>query len=95
MKKDYYIVIIVLSVIFCACSIGIDIIYWEHYPAFYLAGIVVGSIAFVISIVCLSLKLTKKDRQERYNKMLAIISMKFATVAVCLLIIGTLITMFN
>ena len=94
MKKDYSILTIALSTVFCACSIGINVIYWKHFPALYLAGIVVGSIAFAISIACLLFRLIKKDKEERYYKILTSISMISSAIALCVPCIGTLIIMF-
>ncbi|MDE6293464.1 MAG: hypothetical protein K2L88_02435 [Clostridiales bacterium] len=94
MKKDYSILMITLCIIFCVGTIGIDIIYWKHFPALYLAGIVAGGIALVISVVCLFLRLKKRDGDEKYYKILMYLSMISAIVAAAIPLIGTLITMF-
>ena len=95
MKKSSYIPMIALCTVFCASSIGINVIYWKHFPALYLAGIIGGSISFAITIACLLLGLIKKDKEDRYYKTLMEISMISAVVAVCLPVVGTLFTMFR
>lgn len=94
MKKDYSILSIVLSIVLSACSIGIDILNWRHFPALYLAGLVVGSIAFVISVVCLVLRLKKYNGEEKYYKVLILTSMIPDTIALLIPAIGELIVMF-
>lgn len=94
MKKDYSILMIALSTVFCACFIGIAIIYWKHFPAFYLACTVIGGIAFVISVVCLVLRMVKRNSEEKFYKRLMYISMISAATTLGIIVIGTLITMF-
>lgn len=94
MKKDSSILLIVFSVIICVCSIGIDIIYWKHFPALYLAATAVGGIALVISVICLVLRLKKHNAEQKYYNRLMRLSMVSATVALLLPTVGTLITMF-
>lgn len=88
MKKSSYILMLALCAVFCASAIGINVIYWKHFPALYLAGIIVGSIAFFIAIACLLLELIKKDKEEAYYKTLMRISMISAVVAVGLPVVA-------
>ena len=94
MKKYNSLLMIALCIIFCISSIGIDILFWKHFPALYLACVVIGSIAVVICVVCLALRLKNNSGEERYYKRLVLTSMISASTALGILCIGTLITMF-
>ena len=94
MKKDYSLLSITMSIVCSACIIGVDAIYWKHFPAFYLACVVIGSIAVASSVTCLAFRLKNRNKEERYYSILTIMSMVSSSVAMLVTVVGTLITMF-
>lgn len=94
MKRDYSIPAIVLSLIFCACSLGINIIYLKYFPALYIVGIAISGITIFVTVIGLILRLKRQDGDEQYRKMLMFICMICATSALAIPVVGTLIVMF-
>ena len=94
MKKDYSILAILLSTVFCACAIGISFIYLNSFIAFYIASAIISGIATIVCIVCLILRLKKYNGQESCYKKLTIVSMMSTSTVLLLIVIGTLTIMF-
>ena len=95
MKKNYSTLTISLSIVFCACAIGISFIYLNRFFAFYLACAVISSIAFIACALCLGLRLKKYNGQEQYYKVLMAISMLSTAVSLMLIVIGTITIIFS
>ena len=95
MKKDYSMLAIILSTVFCACAIGINFIYLNRFFAFYLSCAIISSIAFIACIICLVLRLKKYNGQERCHTVLMAISILSTAVSLMIIGIGTITIMFS
>ena len=94
MKKDYSLTTIIMSFVFCACAIGINLLYFKRNIPLYSAGIAVAAAMMIANIVCLVLRLKKQNMTERFDKTLMRISMLCAVIALSIPVIGTLVLMF-
>ena len=94
MEKDYSKILLIVSTVFSAFTILLNVLYLSRFHAFYLAGIILGSIALIACVTCLVLRLTKFNGQENIHKILMRIGMFACAVPLLMTGIGTLIIMF-
>ncbi|MDE6201491.1 MAG: hypothetical protein K2M47_06420 [Clostridiales bacterium] len=95
MKKDYSPTAIILDIVFCACTIGINALYFKRNIPLFSAGIAVCAVMIIVNIVCLVLAIKKQNQNERYNKIITFISMLCTIIAALIPLIGVLVLMFK
>ena len=91
MKKDYSLTTIILSIVFCTCAIGLDIIYFKRNVALFSAGMAIAAAMIIVNVVCLILKIKKQNITEGIDKVLMLISMLCTVIAMSIPVVGVLI----